>query len=135
MGSDDAKGRVLVVDDDAAVGVVLVGLLRQAGHEAEHVTSAGEAIARVASAPVDVVLTDLRMPGMDGMALLGAVKDRAPEVPVIMLTAHGTVERAVEAMKKGAADFLAKPFDREEVLFTVDKALRASRHRRAPGRG
>ena len=128
MGSDDAKGRVLVVDDDAAVGVVLVGLLRQAGHEAEHVTSAGEAIARVASAPVDVVLTDLRMPGMDGMALLGAVKDRAPEVPVIMLTAHGTVERAVEAMKKGAADFLAKPFDREEVLFTVDKALRASRH-------
>ncbi|RZO63693.1 MAG: sigma-54-dependent Fis family transcriptional regulator [Sandaracinaceae bacterium] len=133
MGDAAETGQVLVVDDDRAVGVVLKGLLSQAGHRAEHVTTAQEALARVASSaldlpPVDVVLTDLRMPGMDGMALLDALAERAAGVPVIMLTAHGTVERAVEAMKRGAADFLSKPFDRDEVLYTVDKALRASRY-------
>jgi DNA-binding NtrC family response regulator len=68
------------------------------------------------------------MPEMDGMALLGALAERAPGVPVIMLTAHANVENAVEAMKRGAADFLAKPFDRDEVLFTVGKALATARH-------
>ena len=119
---------MLVVDDDRAVGVVLKGLLRQAGYDADHVGSADEALARVSSRPVDVVLTDLRMPSMDGMELLEALAERAPGIPVIMLTAHGNVQTAVDAMKKGAADFLSKPFDRDEVLFTVDKALRTSRH-------
>ncbi len=128
MGGAQEQGSVLVVDDDRAVGTVLMGLLRQAGHDASYVGSAEEALARVVSRPVEVVLTDLRMPSMDGMELLEAMRDRAPGVPVIMLTAHGNVETAVEAMKKGAADFLSKPFDRDEVLFTVGKALRSSRH-------
>ncbi len=123
----ETVGSVLVVDDDRAVGVVLSGLLRQAGHEAAHVTSAEEALARVSSRPVDLIITDLRMPTMDGMELLERLRERAPEVPVVMLTAHGTVQVAVEAMKKGASDFLLKPFDRDEVLFIVDKALRAAR--------
>ncbi|HJL16501.1 MAG TPA: sigma-54 dependent transcriptional regulator [Sandaracinaceae bacterium LLY-WYZ-13_1] len=126
--SGTTGGQVLIVDDDRAVGTVLQGLLRQAGHEAAFVLSAEEALARVASRPVDLVLTDLRMPSMDGMELLEALKERAPEIPVVMLTAHGSVETAVEAMKKGAADFLRKPFDRDEVLFTVDKALLRSEH-------
>jgi len=121
-------GRVLVVDDDRAVGTVLRGLLRQSGHEARWVASAGEALAAMAEEPFDVVLTDLRMPGMDGMGLLAALGDAAPGVPVIMLTAHANVQNAVEAMKRGAADFLSKPFDREEVVFTVDKALRTAQH-------
>jgi DNA-binding NtrC family response regulator len=126
--SEEARGNVLVVDDDRAVGMVLVGLLRQAGHEAAHVSSAEEALARVASRPIDVVITDLRMPTMDGMELLERLGQKAPDVPVVLLTAHGTVQTAVEAMKKGAADFLLKPFDRDEVLFTVGKALRSAHH-------
>ena len=90
--------------------------------------SAEDALARIASRPIDVVITDLRMPTMDGMELLERIAERVPGLPVIMLTAHGTVQTAVEAMKKGASDFLLKPFDRDEVLFTVDKALRASLH-------
>ncbi|MGE0787676.1 MAG: sigma-54-dependent transcriptional regulator [Sandaracinaceae bacterium] len=123
-----STANVLVVDDDRAVGTVLTGLLRQAGHQASYVDSAEEALARVSSRPIDVIVTDLRMPSMDGMELLERLRERAPGIPVIMLTAHGTVETAVEAMKKGAADFLNKPFDRDEVLFTIDKALRTSRH-------
>jgi DNA-binding NtrC family response regulator len=119
----NATGKVLVVDDDAAVGMVLVGLLSQEGIEGRHVTSAKEALAVFAAEPFDAVLTDLRMPGMDGMALLKELKRRAEEVPVIMLTAHGNVPVAVEAMKAGAADFLTKPFERDEVVYTVKKAL------------
>ncbi|MCB9595025.1 MAG: sigma-54-dependent Fis family transcriptional regulator [Sandaracinaceae bacterium] len=126
--SDIDGGRVLVVDDDRAVGTVLKGQLRQAGHDAVWVGSAKEALEQVEADAFDVILTDLRMPGMDGMALLEALSSRAPGVPVIMLTAHANVENAVEAMKRGAADFLSKPFDRDEVLFTVDKALRRGRH-------
>jgi len=121
-------GRVLVVDDDRAVGTVLRGLLRQSGHEARYVESAADALAAVAEDPFDVILTDLRMPGMDGLSLLDALADAAPGVPVIMLTAHANVQNAVEAMKRGATDFLSKPFDREEVVFTVDKAIRTARH-------
>ncbi|MGF1469929.1 MAG: sigma-54-dependent transcriptional regulator [Sandaracinaceae bacterium] len=118
---------VLIVDDDRSVGTVLIGLLRQAGYDASHVLAATDGIARVLSRPVDVVITDLRMPGMDGMELLRTLRAKAPGLPVVILTAHGTVDLAVEAMKAGAADFLLKPFDREAVLFTVDKCVRAGR--------
>jgi DNA-binding NtrC family response regulator len=118
--------RVLVVDDDRAVGMVLASLLTQAGYEAHHVMGGEQALAALASRGIDVVISDIRMPGMDGMELLGEVKQRAPDVPVVLLTAHGSVPLAVEAMKNGAADFLLKPFDRDEVLFTIDKALRAA---------
>jgi DNA-binding NtrC family response regulator len=115
---------VLVVDDDRAVGMVLEALLRQAGYGARHVLSGAEALAALASRRVDVVISDVRMPGMDGMELLAEVKKRLPGVPVLLLTAHGTVPLAVEAMRAGAADFLQKPFDRDEVLFAVSKAAK-----------
>ena len=127
--SDGESGAVLVVDDDHAVGTVLTGLLAQAGHDATFVSRAADALAHLSRSPVDVVLTDLRMPSMDGMELLDAIGEHAPGTPVVMLTAHGTVSNAVEAMKRGAVDFLSKPFDRDEVLFTVSKALRAARYR------
>ena len=117
---------VLVVDDDRAVGRVLVALLSQDGLEAEHVSSGREALTLLESRPYDCVLTDLRMPDMDGMELLREIAARWSDLPVIMLTAHGSVPLAVEAMKAGAAEFLLKPFEREEILFVVKKALTAS---------
>jgi two-component system, NtrC family, response regulator AtoC len=124
----EPTGSVLVVDDDAAVGKVLVALLVQAGMSASHVTSGDEAIRALEKKPVDVVLTDLRMPGMDGMNLLSNLVARSPDLPVIVLTAHGTVPLAVEAMRAGAADFLLKPFDRDQIVFVVRKAIHTARH-------
>lgn len=123
-----ASANVLVVDDDPAVGRVLAALLGQAGVACQHVLDARRALEILSEKPVDVVVTDLRMPAMDGVELLEEIVDRWPEIPVILMTAHGTVEVAVEAMKKGAADFVLKPFDREEILFTISKQIAASRH-------
>ncbi len=117
------KPTVLTVDDDAAMGKVLGALLAQAGFEPRHVRSAAEALGELATRPFDLVVTDLRMPGMDGMALLAEIASRSPDVPVVMLTAHGTVPLAVDAMRAGAVDFVLKPFDREELLFVIKKAI------------
>jgi DNA-binding NtrC family response regulator len=120
------KSKVLVVDDDRAVGMVLAALLGQAGYDAHHVSSGEEALAALASRRIDAILSDVRMPGMDGLELLAATKKRAPDVPVVLITAHGTIPLAVEAMKAGAAEFLTKPFDRDEVVYTIGKALAAA---------
>ena len=122
------RTNVLVVDDDVALGRVLVAQLGQAGLTAQHVTSALDALAILEGPGADVVVSDLRMPGVDGMELLTRIRERFSTVPVIMLTAHGTVPTAVEAMRLGAADFVLKPFDRDEIMFVIDKALRKARH-------
>ena len=119
----ESRATVLVVDDDVAVGKVLSGILEQEGFLARYVSSGADALKRVEIERVDVVITDLRMPGMDGMELLGRLKKEHPELPVIMLTAHGTVALAVDAMKAGASEFVLKPFDRDELLFVIRKEL------------
>ena len=118
--------RVLVVDDDPALGVVLDALLTQAGIGTRVVRSGEEALRAIEERHFDAILSDVKMPGMDGMELLTRLLQRRPEMPVILLTAHGTVPLAVEAMKRGASDFLLKPFDREEILFVIGKALVAA---------
>jgi two-component system response regulator AtoC len=128
----EATGSVLVVDDDEAVGTVLVALLQQAGMTATHVPSGEAALKALERAPADVVLTDVRMPGMGGMSLLGKVVERWPDVPVVVLTAHATVPLAVEAMRAGAADFLLKPFDREQIVFVVRKVMLEAAHTAEP---
>jgi len=119
---------VLVVDDDRSVRTVLSASILRAGYRAHEASSAEEALEKMASEPIDLVVTDLRMPGMDGLSLLGEITARWTDVPVIMLTAHGTVPTAVEAMRAGAADFILKPFDREEILYAIEKALLTSNH-------
>ncbi|AKF79830.1 Fis family transcriptional regulator [Myxococcus fulvus 124B02] len=121
--SESLKGTVLLVDDDPAVAKVLGALLNQAGLATHTARNGTEALALLERWPVDVVVSDVRMPGMDGMQLLAEMGRAWPDVPVILITAHGTVPLAVEAMKAGAADFVLKPFDREEILFTIRKAL------------
>jgi two-component system response regulator AtoC len=115
---------VLVVDDDLDVGAVLAAQLVQAGFRAKHVESAALALAELDACPFDVVLTDLNMPGTDGMVLLQTITARYPDVSVVMLTAHGSVPLAVAAMRNGAADFMLKPWDKDELVYTVRKAAR-----------
>jgi two-component system response regulator AtoC len=98
-------------------------MLDQLGHEAVVAGSGEEALERFQAEPVDLVLTDLKMPGMDGIDLLSEVRARDPDVPVIVLTAHGTVQTAVEAMKRGAYDYILRPFDLEALEAVIGKAL------------
>ncbi|WP_375770893.1 sigma-54 dependent transcriptional regulator [Archangium gephyra] len=121
--AEPLKGNVLLVDDDPAVAKVLGALLGQAGLTVHTASNGQEALVQLGRKPIDVVVSDVRMPGMGGMELLAEVGRSWPDVPVILLTAHGTVPLAVEAMKAGAADFALKPFDREEILFSIRKAL------------
>ena len=117
------RAHVLVVDDEPNVRKVLGALLEQAGYVTTRAANAEEALALVRTQDPDVVISDLKMPGMDGLGLLRKLKDGFPEIPVILLTAHGTIEAAVEAMKHGALDFLTKPFEKEKVLEVVAKGL------------
>jgi len=119
---------VLVVDDEAAVRFTLASALEAPGFEAIEASSGAEALGLVDD--VDVVLTDLVMPGMDGLALLAAIRARDPELPVILLTAQGSERTAVQAMKAGAYDYLTKPFHVDEVRLAVTRAAEARRLRR-----
>jgi two-component system response regulator AtoC len=127
-GASEPCANVLVVDDDRAVRTVLAEVLRRSGHDVCEASDGDEAIATIATRAIDLVVTDLRMPKMDGMRLLAEVIARWGDIPVIVLTAHGTVPLAVEAMKAGASDFLLKPFDRDEIRYAVKKALMLGRH-------
>ena len=124
------RGRVLVVEDEAYVRDSLVAVLRAKGFEAEPAASAPEAVAIVAKVPVDLVLSDLRMPGADGLELLRRLQAVSPEIPVVILTGHGNVASAVECLKAGAADYVLKPADPEALEVTVQRALDARSLRR-----
>jgi two-component system, NtrC family, response regulator AtoC len=124
------RGRVLVVEDEAYVRDSLVAVLRAKGFAAEPAASAAEAVALVAKAPVDLVLSDLRMPGMDGLDLLRRLQAVSPEIPVIILTGHGNVASAVECLKAGASDYVLKPADPEALEVAVQRALDARSLRR-----
>jgi DNA-binding NtrC family response regulator len=120
-----------VVDDDVAVGKVLAALLTQEGHRVTRVVSAEDALSALEHAVFDVVLSDVRMPGIDGLELLQRLKESVPELPVVLISAEGTVPMAVEAMKAGAAEFMMKPFGREEIAFVIAKAIQKTAHAQA----
>jgi DNA-binding NtrC family response regulator len=118
-----AERLVLVVDDEEPQRRLLAGFLRKRGYEVEAAADADEALAVVSTRAVDLVLTDLRMPGKTGVELLDAVRGVNPDVPVVVMTAYGTVASAVDAMKRGAADYLAKPVDLDELEVLVVRTL------------
>ena len=122
--------RVLVVDDDPAVREMLVLLLARAGYEVDEAQSGEQALERLAERPVDVVLCDVRMPGMGGLALVDALAERAPDLTVVVMSAFGSVELALDAMRRGAYDYLEKPFRPDEVVLTLRKAEERERLRR-----
>ncbi|MBI2525057.1 MAG: sigma-54-dependent Fis family transcriptional regulator [Candidatus Rokubacteria bacterium] len=116
-------GRVLVVDDERNIREALARLLEKAGHEVGAAASGEEALAALQDGGVELVITDLRMVGTGGLEVLKAAKQHFPEAEVVLLTAYGSVESAVEAMKLGAYDYLVKPVDPERLLHLVAKAL------------
>ncbi|MCA9691435.1 MAG: sigma-54-dependent Fis family transcriptional regulator, partial [Myxococcales bacterium] len=119
--------RVLVVDDEEGVRSFLAEALELAGHDVETAADGVEALARITARPPRVLITDLRMPNLDGMGLLRRVRAEHPEVAVIVLTAYGSVSEAVEAMKEGAFDFLEKPLEGPAALRRVVEHALAQR--------
>jgi two-component system response regulator PilR (NtrC family) len=115
--------RILVVDDERSMQEFLEILLKREGHEPVLASSAEEAILALESDDFELVISDIRMPGMSGLELLDRITEIAPETLVILITAHGSTESAVEAMKHGAYDYLTKPCRVDEIRLVLDKAL------------
>lgn len=119
--------RIVLIDDDSSLLEVLSFTLREEGHEVQGYANAKSALARIDEDRPDVVITDLKMPGVDGLTVLERVREMDASVPVIILTAFGSIEDAVAAMKRGAHDYLTKPFSRDELKLTVEKAAERRR--------
>lgn len=115
--------RVLITDDEARFRSTLSKMLSARGLAVSAVASGEEALAELAARPFDVVLLDIRMPGMGGMEALRLIKERHPEVEVIMLSGHANLDVAIELLKLGAYDYLLKPCPLEEVLLKIDNAF------------
>jgi two-component system response regulator AtoC len=118
------KKQVLVVDDEPNLRRVLSAQLSRDGYDVHTAEDGVQGLAVLEEHHIDLVITDLRMPNMDGMELLRRALVLDPQLPVVMITAHGTVDNAVEALKTGAFDYVTKPFDQDEVRAVVKKALR-----------
>lgn len=116
---------VLIADDEANLRKVLCALLGREGHETIAVEDGAAALKAVAEHDIDIVITDLKMPGMSGLELMDAIHQKRRGLPVIVITAHGTVDTAVSALKKGAVDYITKPFDKEELKLAIRKGLSA----------
>ncbi len=116
-------GSILVVDDEKAQREILSAILTKEGYRIVDVAGAREALERLATEEFDIILTDLKMQGMSGMDLLEKVLTDNPRQCILIMTAHGTVDSAVEAMKKGAFDYLEKPLERDDLLLTLRRAF------------
>ena len=122
----NAQSRILIVDDDPDLIKLLTFRLQGAGYNVESAESAERALAKLSISVPHLVITDLRMGGMDGMALFQNIRKTHPALPVIILTAHGTIPDAVNATQRGVFGYLTKPFDSKELLSQVEKAVSVS---------
>lgn len=117
--------KILIVDDEPDMLKLLSMILREkTPYEITVTNNPIEAVELAKNENFDVVITDLKMPGLDGLQLLEEVKKRDEDVPVIIITAYGTIESATEAIEKGGFDFITKPFKKEQILFTIEKAIK-----------
>ncbi|MCS6925856.1 MAG: sigma 54-interacting transcriptional regulator, partial [Candidatus Binatia bacterium] len=117
------RARIIVLDDDREMGAFLVDLLQDEGYVAEAYQSGADALAALDTASPDLLITDLVMDGLQGMEVLRTAKQRDPDLAVVMITAFGTIESAVEAMRLGAFYYLTKPFKNSDLLLLVERAL------------
>jgi len=116
----DTQKHLLLVEDEASLRQAIAEQLGDRGYQVEQAGSGEEAIARLADFAFDIIITDLRLPGVDGSAVVEAAVARYPEVIAIVVTGYGTVKDAVEAIKRGAWDFVSKPFQIDELLHVLD---------------
>ena len=116
-------GTILIAEDESVLRETLAELLTEEGYEVFQASDGQQAHKLALDEPVDLVVSDMRMPGLDGMELLGRLRQLAPETPVIMLTAYGTVQSAVDAMRAGASDYLLKPVEFDDLLLKIQRAL------------
>jgi DNA-binding NtrC family response regulator len=121
---------ILHVDDDPAVGLILEDTLRRAGHESVAARNVGEALHLLERTPVELVISDYRMPGITGLEFLAMLQREGHDVPVIMLTGHASIEHAVTAIKAGAVDYITKPVRPQQLELAVDQALEYVRLKR-----
>jgi putative two-component system response regulator len=128
-GSGNGRPRVLCVDDERIILQLVERLLARQGYEPTTFSDPVAAVAAFEPGTFDAVMTDIHMPGMDGLALMHALRERQPDLPVIVVTGHGTVETAIQALREGASGMLVKPFTGEELLSEVKRALGASQMR------
>src|SRR2546427_11567810 len=129
--------RVLIVDDDPALLQALPEALRlrMRGVTVDTADSAAAALDRIAASDYDAIVTDIKMPGMDGLALLAEMRGRRPDTPILMITGHGEYDLALRALRGGAYDFIQKPIDREDFVTSLECAIRAhALHRRVRNR-
>jgi DNA-binding NtrC family response regulator len=129
------RPRILVLDDEPIVCKRLKPAFQKAGYDVEAFTDSAQAMARVEQAPFDVVITDLKMEGLDGMQFLTRVKELSPSAGVVIITGFATLETAKESFRKGAFDFVAKPFKLSDILETVRRLLETDASRDRPLRG
>ncbi|MDH3956135.1 MAG: sigma-54 dependent transcriptional regulator, partial [Desulfobacteraceae bacterium] len=115
--------QIMVVDDEENICEALAAWFQKDGYRVETAGSGPEALERMQQKPCDVYLVDIKMPGMDGLELLARLKERQPDVDVIMITAHGSIQTAVEAMKRGACDYLCKPFDPDQLSLLMERVI------------
>lgn len=120
------KAKILIIDDDNSLRRVLEYNLQEEGYDVQAAASGEEGLYLFGLSKPDLVISDMKMTGMDGLMVLKSIKERSPETLVIIITAFGTVDVAVEAMKSGAYDYITKPFNRDELRLTVKKALQFS---------
>src|SRR5258708_10398363 len=126
-GSEIPKVRILVVDDETEIRESLDALLSLEGYSVEQAQNATEGLRRLENASYDLVLLDLMMPDRSGMEVLKDFRERDTETPNFMITAYGSVEVAVDALKSGANDYFSKPWDNEKLLIEIDRMIAASR--------
>ncbi|MDR2385973.1 MAG: sigma-54 dependent transcriptional regulator [Deltaproteobacteria bacterium] len=122
-----APGRILIVDDEEHIRKIMSIMLTKRGYHCRTAESAKEALRVVAKETFDVVFSDLNMPGMDGLGLLAQLRTEVPDTLVIMVTAFASIDTAIKAMKEGAYDYIAKPFNEEEIVLVLEKALERGR--------
>ena len=120
-------GRILIADDEDSLRWVLEKGFRGAGYQVTAVKDGTAAFAQIETGPFDLILLDVRMPGMDGLTLLKRTRELRPDAQIVIMTAHGTMETAIQAMQQGAYDYLAKPFDLDEALLLAERAMTAQR--------
>ena len=118
----DTSVRVLLVDDEPGIRHVLGALIRDFGYDVHTAESAREALEAFTANPFPIVVTDIRMPGMDGLALLERVRNQNPDTQVVMITGHGDMDNAVECLRLGAADFIAKPVNDDLLEHSLKRA-------------